>query len=49
MLLVQEGHGFQNGGAHCALTAAGAKKKPGLDKANFKASLEVKRTVFVFA
>ena len=32
-LLVQEKHGFQKG-AQCAPLAAGAQKKPGLDKVN---------------
>ena len=32
-MLVQEEHGFQKG-AQCAPLAAGAEKKPGLDKVN---------------
>ena len=34
-LLVQEEHGFQQG-AQCAPVAAGAQKKPGLDRVNME-------------
>ena len=42
-LLVQEEHGFQKGGAQCAPLAAGAQKKPGLDrvKQEIRASLKM--------